>query len=114
MREVSHDCLYFKGYVSSCPNFFNGKDGTDFAKAVFQSLSIRLPANADPVTFLRDILHMLSKRPIFIVEVDKKFPSKSLEELLLLMKQLGDDSNLLKTNCGPVIFSLSSRFKHWH
>ena len=48
---------------------------------------------------------MLPKRPIFIVEVDKKFPSESLEELLLLMKQLGDDSKLVK----PIVVLSSSR-----
>ena len=87
------------------PIFFNGKDGTDFAKAVFQSLKITLPANVDPVTFLRDVLNMLPKRPIFVVEVDTKFPSESLQDLLLLMKHLGDDTKLVK----PIVVLSSSR-----
>ena len=59
----------------------------------------------DPVTFLRDVLDMLPKKPIFLVEVDKKFASESLEELLLLMKHLGDDSRLVE----PIVVLSSSR-----
>ena len=87
------------------PVFFKGKDDNDFAMAVFQSLKITLPTNSDAVTFLRDVLSSLPKRPIFLVEVDKRFASESLEELLLLMKHLGDDSKLVE----PIVVLSSSR-----
>ena len=37
------------------------------------------------------------KMPVFVVEVDKKFCSASLENLLLLLKNLGHDNKLVQS-----------------
>ena len=85
--------------------FYEGENSEDFAIAVLRSLRITLPDNTDPVTFLLEVLEMLNTKPIFVMEVDKRFGSKHLEQLLLLLKRLGDDLQLMV----PIVVLSSSR-----
>jgi hypothetical protein len=85
--------------------FFRGESEDDFAIAVLQSLKVTLLDNTNPMTFLLDVLTELEEKPTFLVEVDRRFGSKRLEQLLLLMKRLGDDMQLVQ----PIVVLSSSR-----
>lgn len=86
-----------KDTTAVVPISYRGSTDKEFIEAVFQSLNINLPSNTKPETFLREVLLAVNetKKPTFLVEVDKRFGSSDLENLLLLLKTLGDDSKLL-------------------
>ena len=97
-----------KDRAAVVPITYDGSTDKEFAEAVFRSLSINLPSSTDPKSFLIQVLEMLRKektnKPIFLVEVDKRFGSSNLESLLLFLKTLGDDCKLVL----PIVILSSS------
>ena len=85
--------------------FYEGEISGDFAIAVLRSLNVTLPDSTDPMTFLLDVVTKLEEKHTLVVEVDTRFGSKRLEDLLLLMKRFGDDLQLVQ----PVVILSSSR-----
>ena len=107
VRQINVDKGVNAKSLSCCQGVFEGESSENFAVAVLWCLKITLPDNMDPMTFLLEVLGGLNLKPTFIVEVDKifRFRSKNLEELLMLLKRLRDDLQLIV----PVVVLSSSR-----
>ena len=78
---------------------YSGDSDQEFAAAVLNSIGISPPKDMSPLSFLMSILPKLTKPSTFVVElhVDRYFDGRKLENLLLLLKQIGDDNKWAKS-----------------
>ena len=88
---------------------FKGDTMNDFALALMSSLNVRCPPEMVPEVFMKSVLSRVKsnmhRKPVIVIEVDKRFSGAQLENLLLLCKELGDDTQLII----PVVVLSSSR-----
>ena len=88
---------------------YNGVCQNDLAKAIFGLLRVVCPESIEPSNFLEIVLKSVQDKgyrlPTLIIEVNTRYDSAKLEDLLLTCKHLGDDSGLVV----PVVVLSSSR-----
>ena len=86
-----------------------GSTEDDFANSLLSSVNVECKKGMLPLVFMNAVLSEIKSRghrkPVIIIEVDKRFGGEQLENLLLLCKYLGDDKQWII----PIIVLSSTR-----
>ena len=90
-----------EGKTGIVPISYQGSSDDEFALAVLEALKVPCPQGVQPLSLVNETLvgiktkHQLT--PLFFIEVDVRYTSKQLVNLLLLLKRFGDDRKLVKS-----------------